>query len=107
MRLSLLNEANILTEAFTFFRVLIDEDLGIDEVAEGGKGGHQIVVPELGRQVVDKEARTRGACNIKMPQLGTQCGQPNQDLQVRSALRSLSVLQLSRKVSRPKLSQQS
>ena len=49
------NSAGPLTEALGQVGLLVDEDLGGDDGAEGLEGGDQVRVGELLRQVVDEE----------------------------------------------------
>lgn len=53
-----------LTEAFAHVRVLIYENFGGYDVAEGQESGNKIRVAEFLRQVVDKEVATFGTLNL-------------------------------------------
>lgn len=53
-----------LTEAFAHVRVLIYENFGGYDVAEGQEGGDEIRVAEFLRQVIDKEVATFGTLDL-------------------------------------------
>ena len=51
-----------LTKALAEVGLLVDVDLGGDDVPERHEHLHQFLVPELLRQVVDEQVRTLGTC---------------------------------------------
>lgn len=53
-----------LTKAFAHVRVLIYENFGRYDVAEGQKGGDEVCIVEFLRQMVDKEVATFGALDL-------------------------------------------
>lgn len=53
-----------LTEAFAHVRVLIYKNFGGYDIAEGQKGGDEVRVAELLRQMVDEEVATLGALDL-------------------------------------------
>lgn len=53
-----------LTKAFTHVRVLIYENFGGYDVAEGQKGGDEVCIAEFLRQMVDKEVATFGTFDL-------------------------------------------
>lgn len=55
---------NQLTKAFTHVRVLIYENFGGYDVAEGQKGRNEVCVAEFLRQMIDKEVATFRTLNL-------------------------------------------